>query len=209
MPQLVLISDTHRNHRQVAIPECDLLIHAGDFCSFEKEDRKVLADVDDWFGSLPAKEILCVGGNHDFLLDSGEFSFQIATLLQDQLVKRCGLSVYGSPWIPNLPNFAYHRPPEELAERWKAIPEGIDILVTHTAPHGILDFPSSHFVHLGCELLKAELQRIQPRLHVFGHIHGSHGQHEENGTHFVNASIVGGRNLEVRNTATRLEFPVK
>lgn len=31
--------------------------------------------------------------------------------------------------------------------------------------------------------------RVKPRLHVFGHIHGSHGTARDGGTLFVNASI--------------------
>ena len=31
MVKIVCISDTHNQHKQVEIPECDILIHAGDF----------------------------------------------------------------------------------------------------------------------------------------------------------------------------------
>lgn len=206
MASLCIVADTHRKHRELTVPECDVLIHCGDFCSFEKEDANTLDDVDVWFAEAPVKHVVCVGGNHDFLLQSREFLFAHATLLEDRVVEIGGLSIYGSPWCPDLSGFAYYATEDQLIERWQQIPTGIDILITHTPPYGILDVPTSGSVHLGCPHLRDELQRIQPRLHVFGHIHASHGMHTEGGTRFVNAAVVGGRSFEVRHapTMTRL-----
>lgn len=206
MRDICLISDTHRKHRQVEIPECDVLIHAGDFCRFEQQDHQTLEDVDCWFAESAANEIIAIGGNHDFPLQNREFRFEHATFLEDSFTEVDGFTVYGSPWCPDLINFAYYATEDELIERWRAIPTGIDILVTHTPPRGILDVPTSGNVRLGCPHLWEEVNRIQPRLHVFGHIHASPGIHFENGIQFVNASIVGGRDLEVRNKPTLLKW---
>jgi Icc-related predicted phosphoesterase len=43
---------------------------------------------------------------------------------------------------------------------------------------------------LGCELLRVRVDEIQPKIHLFGHIHGSYGYKFHNGTHFINASIL-------------------
>ena len=125
-----------------------------------------------------------------------------ATLLQDQLLEWEGLSIYGSPWIPDLPHFAYHLRADELLAKWQAIPSNIDILITHTPPWGVLDLRSKHISSLGCRHLADELKRIKPRLHVFGHVHESHGELHQDGTHFVNAAVAGGPNLEIRNKPT-------
>ncbi|MDB4265370.1 metallophosphatase domain-containing protein [bacterium] len=202
MTSLCIVADTHRKHRELTIPECDVLIHCGDFCSFEQEDERTLDDVDCWFAEAPAKHVVCVGGNHDFLIQSREFRFAHATLLEDSLFEVNGLTIYGSPWCPDLSGFAHYATEDELIERWKKIPTGVDILITHTPPHGVLDLPASGFNHLGCPHLAKELQRIQPQLHLFGHIHASHGTHVKGGTKFVNAAVVGGRNLEVRHAPT-------
>lgn len=206
MASLCIISDTHRKHRAVAIPACDVLIHCGDFCSFHRADLQTLEDVDAWFAELPARNIVGVGGNHDFLLQSGEFRFAHAQLLQDRLVEVAGLGIYGSPLCPDLSGFAYYASPDELVERWKQIPSGIDVLVTHTPPFGVLDFPTSGKMNLGCPYLREELKRIQPRLHVFGHIHASHGMLRTSETQFINAAIVGGPDFEVRHAATSMEL---
>jgi Icc-related predicted phosphoesterase len=202
MASLCIVADTHRKHRELTIPECDILIHCGDFCSFEQEDEKTLDDVDVWFAEVPAKHVVCVGGNHDFLLQRREFRFAQATFLEDSLIEIDGLSIYGSPWCPDLSGFAYYATEDQLIERWRKIPSGVDILITHTPPYGFLDVPTSGDVHLGCPHLHNELRRIRPRLHVFGHVHASHGAHTEGGTRFVNAAVVSGRNFDVRHAPT-------
>ncbi|MDF1739592.1 MAG: metallophosphatase domain-containing protein [Verrucomicrobiales bacterium] len=202
MASFSIVADTHRQHRALTIPECDILIHCGDFCSFEREDAATLEDADIWFAEVPAKHVVCVGGNHDFMLQSREFRFAHATFLEDSGIEIEGLSIYGSPWCPDLSGFAYYADEDQLIERWRQIPTGVDILITHTPPYGFLDVPSSGDVHLGCPHLQDELQRIQPQLHVFGHVHASHGTHVDGGTQFVNAAVVGGRNFEVRHNPT-------
>ena len=51
----------------------------------------------------------------------------------------------------------------------------IDCRLTHGPPHGILDL-AQNTRPAGCHtLLKHVQERIQPKLHVFGHIHEGHG----------------------------------
>jgi Icc-related predicted phosphoesterase len=85
------------------------------------------------------------------------------------------------------------------------IPAGVDILMTHGPPRGILDgvtrfnedlYPSDESLftkHLGCEALLEALGRVKPRFHVFGHIHEGYGIVEKNGTTFINAAIMDGQ----------------
>ena len=202
MTSICMIADTHRRHREVVVPPCDVLIHCGDIGSFGEDEAATFADADAWFAGAPAKHVLCVGGNHDFALETRAHRLANARLVEDELVEVEGLAIYGSPWCPGLPDFAYFKDGNGLAERWSRIPTGIDILITHTPPHGILDLPTGREVQLGCSLLRRELARIEPRLHVFGHVHASHGALVDGGTEYVNAAIVGGRDLTVRNQPT-------
>ena len=73
-----------------------------------------------------------------------------------------------------------------LAEVWARVPTRVDVLVTHGPPMGVLD-RTSRGESVGCEALAEALERIRPRLHVFGHIHESYGTLEKGGTLFVNA----------------------
>jgi Icc-related predicted phosphoesterase len=207
MITICIVADTHRRHREVNIPPCDLLIHCGDFCNFQNEDELTLEDADMWFAEAPATHVLCIGGNHDFPLQRREFRFSHATYLQDSLLELGGLKIYGTPWCPDLTGFAFYATEAELIERWRGIPSDIDILISHTPPYGILDFPSTGSPHLGCPHLRRELKRIRPGLHAFGHVHASFGTYKDETTHYVNAAVVGGRDLVVRNAATVVCLP--
>ena len=120
------------------------------------------------------------------------------------MTRSFGLKIYGSPWCPDLSGFAFYAPEPDLVSRWSEIPSGIDILVTHTPPHGVLDVPSAGGVHLGCPHLRRAVSRIQPQLHVFGHVHASYGEYRVDEVRFVNAAVVGGRDFEVRNPPVTL-----
>jgi len=206
MPSVCVIADTHRLHRDLVIPACDLLIHCGDMCSFQREDQETLEDIDQWFAEIPARQVICIGGNHDFPLHHREFRFSQATHLRDSKTESFGLSIYGTPWCPDLAGFAFYADEASLIEHWRKIPTGIDILVTHTPPAGILDLPSSGDRHLGCPHLRAELERIRPRYHFFGHVHASAGAASVDGTEFVNAAMVGGRDFRITHQPWLLEI---
>ncbi len=206
MFKLCLLADTHRQHRELTIPPCDILIHCGDMCSFQNDDLGTLEDIDAWFAEVPAKRVVCIGGNHDFLLHHREFRFAHADYLCDQSLNIDGITIYGAPWCPDLSGFAFYLSDEDLQRKWEAIPSGIDILVTHTPPQGILDLPFSSLIHVGCPHLRAELPRIGPRLHVFGHIHASHGEFTENVTKFINASVVAGPEFKITHAPVVYQF---
>ena len=63
------------------------------------------------------------------------------------------------------------------------IPEGCDVVIAHGPARGYVDGG-----HGGCESLSKHIARARPRLVVSGHIHGSHGAVEHNGTLYVNAA---------------------
>lgn len=86
------------------------------------------------------------------------------------------IRIYGAPHIPacgdmNVHAFQYERGRDAWSE---TVPEDIDILVTHTPPkyHLDLSLPTG----IGCEHLLAEVRRVKPTLHVFGHVHWGAGQ---------------------------------
>jgi predicted phosphodiesterase len=87
------------------------------------------------------------------------------------------ITIYGSPWQPEFRGGAFGLPRgQPLKDVWNLIPSGVDILVTHSPPQGLLDC-SKGGVHCGCEELNQQVQqRIKPRIHVFGHIHEARGE---------------------------------
>jgi len=88
-------------------------------------------------------------------------------------------------------HWAFNVPRGQLAKYWDQIPCGLDILVAHGPPHGVLDrrippgirrfapwedeelFGGSDRV--GCEELLAAVACTKPRVHVFGHIPSGYG----------------------------------
>jgi hypothetical protein len=100
--------------------------------------------------------------------------------------------IYGSPWQPEFYDWAFNLPRngEEMKAKWDAIPDNTDILITHGPPYGYLDIPGGQSIRVGCELLRHRVDEIRPKIHVFGHIHGSHGYYYNGHTHFFNASVL-------------------
>ncbi|KAF1999627.1 Metallo-dependent phosphatase [Amniculicola lignicola CBS 123094] len=95
-------------------------------------------------------------------------------LLANQRHRR--IRIYGAPQIPacgpmSVHAFQYPRGRDAWSE---TVPEDVDILVTHTPPKHHLDLPLPD--GMGCEHLMAEVKRVKPTLHVFGHVHWGAGQ---------------------------------
>jgi Icc-related predicted phosphoesterase len=74
---------------------------------------------------------------------------------------------------------------ETIKKVWDKIPNDTDVLITHGPPHGILDLNSER-EKCGCEELLLAVNRVRPKIHIFGHIHEAYGEVKLNGTHFIN-----------------------
>lgn len=207
--RLVLISDTHRQHKSITLPEGDILIHAGDFTN--SGTLKEIVEFNDWLGTLDYSIIICVAGNHDRMFErareTAEFTLSNATYLRDSSVTIDGVKFYGSPWQPEFGwDWAFNLPRgDKLAQKWAEIPEDTDVLITHGPPYGIGDeaarfeyMPKGSLgerrirqpkgEHVGCKELLKRIEVVKPKLHVCGHIHEAWGKIERDGTIFVNAS---------------------
>lgn len=191
--KIVLLSDTHGSHSYLDIPQGDLLIHAGDFSmrGREGETRNFI----DWFSAQPHPHKVFISGNHDFLAEEDPAIFR--TMLPDNVhylensgVEIEGIEIWGSPISPWFHNWAFNRHRgDAIRPYWQKIPLTTDILITHGPPYGILDETDRGEV-VGCQDLWNRIEEVQPKLHVFGHIHEGYGQLQKEETLFVNASIV-------------------
>ncbi len=173
------------------MPSGDVLIHAGDATIQGTIDEVFMFN--EWFSNLPHKHKIFVAGNHDWLFETynryaREMLSDQIIYLQDSFVKIEKLKIYGSPWQPRFFDWAFNvNRGAEIAEKWKMIPPDTDILITHGPPHGILD-KTPRGDSAGCEELRKRVEKVKPKLHVFGHIHHAYGKTEKFGTIFVNAS---------------------
>src|SRR5579863_4325736 len=144
--KIACISDTHNQHDVVQIPECDLLIHAGDFSYVGKTID--IAELDFWFGKLKksgkVKEIVAIAGNHDWICETdpslAASLFKNCIYLNEQPAEIMGLKIFGSPIQPEFCDWAFNRRRgEEIARNWAKIPDDTQVLITHGPPWGILD----------------------------------------------------------------------
>lgn len=197
--RIVCISDTHLAH-EFKVPEGDLLIHAGDLTG--RGTFQEIASAGRWLASLPHPHKIVIAGNHDFLFEKDRTLAMHALghghdgiiYVQDEIANVGGFNVLGTPWTPRFYDWAFQLGGKESKEHWKKMEryafmaDGIDILVTHGPPYGIMD-KTYRGDHVGDRDLLASCRRLRPKLHVFGHIHNSHGYQESSGGASVNAAV--------------------
>jgi Icc-related predicted phosphoesterase len=193
--KVVCLSDTHGQIQKISIPEGDVVVHAGDFSATgSMRDHIEFAS---FLGALPHKYKLVVPGNHDRcsqIMTEGVrevFKFHGVTLLIDEAIEIEGKKFYGSPWTPTFGRWHWMKDRgRSIGRMWDGIPTGLDMLITHGPPHGILDWSIYSKVNCGCEELIKAVYDKKPRHHVFGHIHNSGGMVKaENGMSFHNVAI--------------------
>lgn len=210
--RLVAVSDTHGFHRQLRVPDGDVFIHAGDFMlSGNADELELVRDFNAWLGELPHKTKLVTCGNHDRFFEgySAEARSFIcnARLVGDAQVVVEGIRFWLSPWTPRFPEgsnyWAFMRQRSAMHYVWDAVPIGIDVLVTHGPPQGILDEVPGGELAGDYALRRAVFDHIKPRIHFFGHIHEGRGETEVAGIQFANVTQVDGAYRPVYQPAVK------
>ncbi|MFC1936575.1 metallophosphatase domain-containing protein [Chloroflexota bacterium] len=210
MVKIIAISDTHGMHDQLSIPDGDILVHSGDLSNHGRLEE--VQSFNAFLGTQPHKHKVVVAGNHDYCFEEAPEEAQglitNAIYLQDEAIEVMGLNFYGSPWTPWFFDWAFnlHRG-AEIKEKWDLIPQGLDMLVTHGPPRGIGDRMMDG-EEIGCDDLRAAIERAKPKFHICGHVHEGYGVRQEFGVTFVNASIANYRYL-ITNPATVIEYNVE
>ena len=207
MLKVTLISDTHTKHNQIIndLPGGDILIHAGDFMNSGYNPMEAMMFFK-WFDEINNYDTkIFIAGNHDRWMQNEPeevkgilTGYKTIEYLQDeemgiQYGDNPEVKIYGSPWQPEFFNWAFNLPRngEEMFEKWNAIPENTDILITHGPAFGYLDIPGGQTtLRVGCEMLRERVDKIKPKIQVSGHIHGSYGHYFNGHTHFFNASVL-------------------
>jgi Icc-related predicted phosphoesterase len=199
--KITFISDTHSKHNIITnqLPGGDLIIHAGDFSSigYGHELKNFL----NWFTKLDYTYKIFISGNHDWCFQDNPYvsknmvnQYDII-YLEDNFVYIEDVKIYGLPWQPEFMNWAFNLPRNgvELQQKVNNIPNNTEILISHGPPFGHLDQVNGEIENLGCKLLRNKVDEISPKINIFGHIHTGYGYKYNNGTHFINASILDER----------------
>jgi len=197
--KVIAISDTHGKNFAEKIPECDVLIMAGDILpDFELGNGWLQKQ---WFWDsfipylnlIPAKYKILIAGNHDFYFqdifkDQAEDEFKSKLpnnifYLRDSNIVLDGVKFHGTPWVTHLRNWAFNIPdnkgPEYAKEYYSKIDNDVDVLISHCPPYGygdtILEY--NEMENLGNKWLMDEIKMKNPKYVVFGHIHsGNHNR---------------------------------
>jgi Icc-related predicted phosphoesterase len=207
--KLVLVSDTHASHDLLDVPACDVLVHAGDFTRHGTIDESIAFFR--WLGSAPARAKIVTAGNHDTAAaEQPELMRDLArehgvTWLIEEGAEVLGLRVWASPLSPRHGDWVFQEERGAPSARRWTFPAGLDLLVTHAPPHGVLD-RIIHGDDVGCEALLEAVRARPPRLHVFGHVHEAHGEASLpdvptrfiNASSFISTSVRSARTLAVR-----------
>lgn len=198
--KIVAISDTHCRWQKLVIPECDILISAGDY-SFRGEPH-VVRNFHEWLDEQNAAHIISVQGNHETWVeknfgaarDIAREACCAVHFMEEGPLEIEGIKIWCAAITPWFMDWAWnvHRGPD-IKRHWDLIPEDTNILITHGPPHGILDvvphIDGSPKERVGCHDLKDRIAIVKPDIHIFGHIHHSHGEHHEGSTSYYNVSI--------------------
>ena len=178
-------------------------------------------DADTWLGAAPHSqpgEAWTRASMDDArrLFDDGSDQGPLR-LLQHAGAEVAGLALFGTPYVnltprrramtPDNPqrNEGFMRDDARLDELFRDIPAGLDVLITHSPPLGILDASVQYGgvvrptpIAIGSVALRDHLRGMspaeRPRLHVFGHEHDSRGVFVDEVLQmvFVNAASVDG-----------------
>ena len=105
------------------------------------------------------------------------------------------LKIWGTPYCQQFGRWAFMRPSYILMDKFDEIPEGIDILISHSAPdiegYGYVDWDTAYQRNAGCPILAKAIKDKKPKFVFCGHIHsGNHKLQDINGTMFANVSYV-------------------
>ena len=201
MIKISAISDMHGKLEGLDPRGCEVCIVAGDFSRQTGFGRWHMKDQREWIhdeffawtNSFPDTTFIVIAGNHDLCLD-GTMTSRYASdnwriewpsnvkYLCDSGVEVYGLKFYGSPWVPIINyRWAFECEHDKLKKRFSAIPENVDVLITHAPPRlpGYqgdisLEFGADSDKFGSVELAEALFEK-KPRRVFCGHIHsGSH-----------------------------------
>jgi Icc-related predicted phosphoesterase len=200
--KICAISDTHSYHRQVVVPEADVLIHAGDITW--KGELPIVEDFAKWLKDIQIPHKIIIWGNHEVGFERGykrDPAIKViqdagAIYLEDSGVEIDGIKFWGSPIQPFFFDWEFNRQRgQDIKVHWDKIPTTTNVLITHGPAYGILDEAprgSGMFDHVGCQDLLNRINELpQLKAHIAGHIHNGHSPVPViiNGVKFINASV--------------------
>lgn len=192
-----------------------------------------------WALAAPCKHVVLIWGNHDFigerLLEYGtknicdpdykniygysgdeqatdlflDDEYYKISILLDSYVVIDGIKIYGTPWCPELNNWAFYGDSETLMKKFLNIPNDTDIILTHCPPKFgqqgvVLQNCWNYLKNFGCQELQDTIDSKfkdsnKPVYILSGHIHSGNHDWEKNGNILY-------RNVSIKNENYRIDY---
>lgn len=197
--RIVATSDWH-GELPVDLPEGDILVIAGDLLPVWDHDpafqaRWTRERLIPYLAPLPFKNIIFIGGNHDFyFMEADEW---IALLppnvhyLRDESAEIGGIRFHGSPWSNRFGDWAFMLSENDLADKWALISDETEVLIVHGPPFGACDLTGRWGnENVGSKTLRQRLVDLRIPLVITGHIHEGYGSDQIGETSVENVSLM-------------------
>ena len=212
--KIVAFSDNHSDWN-FEVPNGNVLICAGDF-SYMGNPAEI-QDFIGWLNEQPHKHKLWIAGNHELGIENFPHNAEAidnktgATYIHDKVIEIERLKFFGCNFTPEFNNWAFNLTEKQSKIYWENAPEA-DVIICHGPPHGILDKVTPEYRverSLGCEYFKQYLERVKPKVAIFGHIHGGFGHEtitwdDESKTECYNVSVMN-EQYQLTNSTTIIE----
>ena len=212
---ITALSDNHCDYtfEMPEIPDdaVSILIHAGD-ATYSDKPTEIQMFVD-WLKEQPHDYKLWIPGNHSLACEDFPYNIEVidnetgSTCIHNKEIKIEGIKFFGSAFTPEFNNWAYNHSEKQSKVFWDNAPDS-DVVVCHGPPFMVLDSVSSHYPverPLGCVSFKNYLERVKPKLAIFGHIHDKGYQKET--VNWENGSSTNCFNVSVMDEAYKVVNP--
>lgn len=215
------ISDTHGLHNQLHIPKADIVIHSGD-CSNTKNahiNSNEIIQFLEWYSQIQIPIKILVAGNHDTSIekrlitpeqieDYGIIYIENNTRILN--INNQQIKIWASPITPTYnQGWSWNMPRHKIHQIWQTIDPQADIIVTHGPPQGILDLTydqQNKLTMVGCKSLSNHIKRIQPKLHLFGHVHNSNKINHNTGTYLYQQTLYSNASCAKDGQTDKIEY---
>lgn len=174
--KIFAFSDLHHSRARAealvkASALADLVIGAGDYCNTRQNLAGAMALLKDI-----KRPFVAVPGNAESIEELREAAHTDMYILHGETLEINGLRIggigYGVPVTP-FGDWSCDLNENKAAELLAPM-SGLDILITHSPPHGVADV-TSQGQSVGSIAIKEAIARISPKLVLCGHIHDSWG----------------------------------
>lgn len=193
MIKICAMSDLHGYLPDVE--SCELVLICGDIVPLRIQERTKDSykwfshEFKEWAEDLPCNKVIFIAGNHELTFPNHYNDYKelfpndskITYLCHEEYLYKGSdnkeYKIFGTPYCQEFGHWAFMLPDKELREKYKDIPEYLDILITHDQPYDYGDIllqedcPWANGEHIGNkELLRAILDKY-PSYHFCGHLH--------------------------------------